>query len=212
GLLGYGFIYTNKDTLSIGTGALLSDLIESGLNVSDMLNRFKAHPAIAPLLAGGELVEYSAHLIPEGGYHALPRLFTDGALVVGDAAGLLNPLNREGSNFAMISGKLAAETIVEAKERGDYSAASLSRYQERLEESFILKDMYKIRNLTDFAHARPHLLTEVPEMLSRAAREYLTVDSVPKSVKQQKIVRLLREGLPPRRLLSDAVGALRALR
>ncbi len=212
GLLGYGFIYTNKDTISIGTGALLSDLIESGLNVSDMLNRFKAHPAIAPLLAGGELVEYSAHLIPEGGYHALPRLFTDGALVVGDAAGLLNPLNREGSNFAMISGKLAAETIVEAKERGDYSAASLSRYQERLEESFILKDMYKIRNLTDFAHARPHLLTEVPEMLSRAAREYLTVDSVPKSVKQQKIVRLLREGLPPRRLLSDAVGALRALR
>ncbi|HET7092800.1 MAG TPA: FAD-dependent oxidoreductase, partial [Thermomicrobiales bacterium] len=67
GLLGYGFIYTNKESLSIGTGALLSDLIVTGYNVNDMLDRFKRHPAVAPVLAGGETIEYSAHLIPEGG-------------------------------------------------------------------------------------------------------------------------------------------------
>ena len=212
GLLGYGFIYTNRDTLSIGTGALLSDLIESGINVSDMLNEFKAHPAIAPMLAGGETVEYSAHLIPEGGWKALPRLFSDGALVVGDAAGLVNPINREGSNFAMISGKLAAQAIVEAKAARDYSAVALSRYQELLENSFVLRDLYTIRNVTDFAHARPHLLSGIPEALSRAAREYLTVDDVPKSVKQRRIVQILREGLQPRRLAGDLVGAARMLR
>ncbi|MFO7271222.1 FAD-dependent oxidoreductase [Sphaerobacter thermophilus] len=212
GLLGYGFIYTNKDTISIGTGALLSDLIETGRNVSDMLNDFKAHPCIAPMLEGGELVEYSAHLIPEGGWHSMPRLFTDGAVVVGDAAGLLNPINREGSNFAMISGKLAAEAIIEAKAAGDFSAVGLSRYQELLEESFVLQDLYTIRNVTPFAHARPWLLNEVPEVLSRAMREYLTVDDDPKRVKQGKILRILRDGFPVGRTLGDAVGALRLLR
>lgn len=212
GLLGYGFIYTNKETISIGTGALLADLIETGYNVSDMLNEFKAHPAIAPLIEGGELVEYSAHLIPEGGWHAMPRLYTNGAVVVGDAAGLLNPINREGSNFAMISGKLAAEAIIEAKEAGDLSIVGLSRYQELLEESFILKDMRAIRNVTPFAHARPWLLTEVPETLARAAREYLTVDSVPKADKQAKMLRILRQGFPLGRTLGDAIGALRLLR
>jgi electron transfer flavoprotein-quinone oxidoreductase len=212
GLLGYGFIYTNRESISIGTGALLSDLIETGYNVNDMLNDFKKHPAIAPMLAGGETVEYSAHLIPEGGWNSLPRLYTDGGVLIGDAAGLVNPMNREGSNFAMISGKLAAETIIEAKSQSDYSAAALSRYRERLEQSFVLKDLHKIRNMTDFAHARPHLFNDIPELLSQAAREYLTVDGVPKSTKQKQITKLLRSGIPVRQVLDDAVGLVRAMR
>ena len=138
GLLGYGFIYTNKESLSIGTGALLEDLIESGINVNDMLDRFKAHPAIAPLIAGGETLEYSGHLIPEGGYNRLPQVFADGAVVVGDAAQLVNPVNREGGNLAMLSGKLAAQAIIEAKANDDFSAMSLSRYRELLDESVVM--------------------------------------------------------------------------
>ena len=210
GLLGYGFIYTNKDTLSVGTGALLADLIETGINVNDMLDRFKQHPAIAPLLAGGETVEYAAHLIPEGGYKRLPGLFADGVVVVGDAAGFVNPLNREGVNLAMLSGKLGAQAIVEARQRGDYSAASLSRYRELLEESVVLQDLYKIRNVTDFAHGRPHLLREYPRLLSDVAREYLTVDGVSKKEKQRRIARMIG-ALPKRRLVGDAIGAIRAL-
>ena len=170
GLLGYGFIYTNKESLSIGTGALLEDLIESGINVNDMLDRFKAHPAIAPLIAGGETLEYSGHLIPEAGYNRLPQVFADGAVVVGDAAQLVNPVNREGGNLAMLSGKLAAQAIIEAKANDDFSAMSLSRYRELLDESVVMADLHKIRNVTDFAHARPHLLREYPRVLSGDVR------------------------------------------
>ncbi len=210
GLLGYGFIYTNKESVSIGTGALLEDLIRTGINVNDMLDRFKRHPAIAPLIAGGETIEYSAHLIPEGGYHRMPQVYADGVVVVGDAAGFVNPLNREGVNLAMLSGQLAAQAIMAAAERGDFSAASLSRYRELLDESIVIKDLYKIRNVTDFAHSRPHLLRDYPALLSNAAAEYLTVDGMPKKVKQAKIAAMLRE-VPKRRLLGDAIGALRAM-
>ena len=210
GLLGYGFIYTNRESLSIGTGALLEDLIESGINVNDMLDRFKAHPAIAPLIAGGETLEYSGHLIPEAGYNRLPQVFVDGAVVVGDAAQLVNPVNREGGNLAMLSGKLAAQAIIEAKAKDDFSAMSLSRYRELLDESVVMSDLHKIRNVTDFAHTRPHLLRDYPRVLSAMFEEYLRVDGVPKKAKQQKIAAMARS-LPKRRLLDDLVGAARAL-
>jgi electron transfer flavoprotein-quinone oxidoreductase len=210
GLLGYGFIYTNKESLSIGTGALLEDLIETGLNVNDMLDRFKTHPAIAPLVAGGETLEYSGHLIPEGGYNRLPQVYADGAVVVGDAAQLVNPINREGGNLAMLSGKLAAQAIIEAKANDDFSAMGLSRYRELLDESVIMADLHKIRNVTDFAHARPHLLREYPEVLSGMFEEYLRVDGVPKKTKQKAMLGMAL-GLPKRRLLGDLVGAVRAL-
>lgn len=208
GLLGYGFIYTNRESLSIGTGALLEDLIATGLNVNDMLDRFKRHPAIAPLIAGGETLEYSAHLIPEGGYHRLPRLFADGAVVVGDAAQLVNPLNREGANLAMLSGQLAGQAIIEAKEAADFSAMQLSRYRELLDESVVMQDLHKIRNVTEFAHSRPHLLREYPALLSSMAEEYLRVDGMPKKDKLKKIARLLA-AQPKGRLLDDAIrGAI----
>ena len=208
GLLGYGFIYTNKESLSIGTGALLEDLIATGLNVNDMLDRFKKHPAIAPLLAGGEMLEYSGHLIPEGGYHRLPRLFTDGAVVVGDAAQLVNPLNREGANLAMLSGQVAAQAVIEAKRTDDFSAMSLSRYRELLDDSVIMKDLHKIRNVTEFAHDRPHLLREYPAMISSIAEEYLRVDGVPKKDKIRSILNEVSRQ-PKGRLLQDLIkGAL----
>ena len=211
GLLGYGFVYTNRESLSIGTGALLGDLIETGINVNDMLDRFKRHPAIAPLLAGGQTIEYSAHLIPEGGYHRMPRLYGDGVVVVGDAAGFVNPLNREGVNLAMLSGKLAAQAISEAIARDNLSAAALSRYRELLEQSVVLKDLYSIRNLTSFAHARPHALRDYPRLAAAVAEDYLTVDGTPKREKYGKILRRIG-AVPKKRLLRDLGGALSAFR
>ncbi|MCO5176783.1 MAG: FAD-dependent oxidoreductase [Thermomicrobiales bacterium] len=210
-LLGYGFIYTNKDTLSIGTGALLSDLIESGLNVSDMLDTFKQHPSVAPLIAGGEMVEYSAHLIPEGGWNSLPTLYIDGAIVCGDAAMMVNAMNREGSNFAMISGKLAGETVIRAKERDNFSAATLSYYRELLDDTFIMKDLHKVKDVTAFAHDRPYLLRDLPEAVSQMLRTYLRVDSVPKSTKQKAMAGILRDALPIKRSIRDALAAWKAM-
>lgn len=210
-LLGYGFIYTNKDTISIGSGALLQDLIDVGVNVNDMLERFKQHPSVAALIEGGETIEYAAHLIPEGGWHSLPQLYIDGALLCGDAAMLVNPLNREGSNFAMLSGVFAGQTVLRAKERGDFHAATLSYYRELLDDSFIMKDLYKIRNVTDFAHSRPYLLTDVPEAISQALREYLRVDSVPKKDKQAKMIAGMRKAMPMRRTVRDMLAARKVM-
>ena len=95
GLLGYGFIYTNKESLSIGTGALLEDLIESGINVNDMLDRFKAHPAIAPLIAAGRRSSTRVTSSRKGATTGCRR-FADGAVVVGDAAQLVNPAESGG--------------------------------------------------------------------------------------------------------------------
>lgn len=211
GLLGYGFIYTNRESISIGTGALLEDLIQSGRNVNDMLDRFKKHPAIAPLIQGGETVEYSAHLIPEVGYDRMPQVYAGGVVVVGDAAGLVNPMNREGANLAMLSGRLAAQAIIEAKDKQDFSAASLSKYKQLLDDSIIAADMKKISKLTPFAHDRPQLFTTYPQTLSDAAFEYLSVDGLSKSAKQQKIAGMFTK-LPKRQLASDIFGVLKAMK
>ncbi len=86
GMTGMGFIYTNKESLSLGIGCLVSDFAEKGETPYGLLEAFKKHPSVAPLIAGSEVKEYAAHLIPEGGYKAIPQLFGDGWVVVGDAA------------------------------------------------------------------------------------------------------------------------------
>src|SRR6266542_3751929 len=141
GMLGYWFIYTNRDSLSVGVGALLSDFIKRKVNPNDLMERFKSHPMLKKLLEGGESKEYMAHLIPEGGAAAMPPLYTDGMLVVGDAAGMSNAIYREGSNLALASAKIAAQTCVEAHKAGDFSSKTLARYAERLDTSFVMKDL-----------------------------------------------------------------------
>jgi len=211
GMMGTAFIYTNKDSLSIGAGAVISDLVAAHLNPNDLLEQLKAHPAVRPLVEGGETREYLAHLIPEGGYHALPQLATDGLLVVGDAAMLVNSYHREGSNLAMISGKFAAETVIEAKQRGDFSAAGLSGYRRRLEQSFILKDMKKYANAGHYFERNKHFFTLYPELANMAAADFLTVDGVPKRAKQWSIVRKALRARSPLGMLRDALGAARRM-
>ncbi|TLN24198.1 FAD-binding protein, partial [bacterium] len=146
GVPGAGFIYTNRDTVSIGLILFLEELSAEGISPVDALDRFKAHPAVAPLIRGGELMEYGAHLLPETGFNKLPLLAKDGLLLVGDAAGLISTSPRhEGSNFAMASGMLAGEAAAEAFKAGDFTAASLSSYKRKLEESFIMKDLEHYR-------------------------------------------------------------------
>ena len=211
GMLGYGFIYTNRDSLSIGVGALLSDFIKKKVNPNDLMERFKAHPMLKKLLEGGEAKEYMAHLIPEGGAAAMPPLYTDGMLVVGDAAGMSNAIYREGSNLALASAKVAAQTCIEAHETGDFSATTLSRYAARLEDTFVLKDLRQYTRTSSYFQRQTQFLDAYPEMLVEAAHELLSVDSVPKRDKQRKILRQMLARRGPVALVKDAVGAFRAL-
>jgi len=211
GMLGYGFIYTNRDSLSVGVGALLSDFIRTKVNPNDLMERFKAHPMVRKLLEGGESKEYMAHLIPEGGATVMPPVYTDGMLVVGDAAGMSNAIYREGSNLALVSAKLAVQTCVEAHERGDFSAESLKRYKELLDDSFIMKDLQLYSRTSRFFQENTEFLEKYPQLIVDAVHEFFAVDSIPKQDKQRRILRRLMEQRAPLAMIRDAFGALRAL-
>lgn len=180
GMLGYAFLYTNKDSLSLGVGCKLSDYQRTGIRPSDHLELVKKHPYVAKLISGGKTLEYSSHLIPEGGFKSMPPLSADGFLVAGDAAQMTNPAYREGSNLAMTSGKLAGETVVEAKVRGDFSAASLSAYKDKLKASYVLPDMEEVKDLEDSVESSPGFLDFYPKLACDLAHLRFSADGVPK--------------------------------
>jgi len=211
GMIGQGFIYTNKESVSLGVGALLSDLIKAKTNPQKLIERLKEHPMVRSLIQGGEVREYLGHLIPEGGYRNLPRLYGDGILVVGDAAMLVNALHREGSNLAVASGRAAAKTVLEAKRRGDFSSRTLALYRQLLEESFVLKDLRTYRGLPEYLESHPQLLNLYPQLLSEAVQEYLTVDGLPKKEKRARIRQGITSKRPTWRLLRDMIEGWRAL-
>jgi electron transfer flavoprotein-quinone oxidoreductase len=171
-----GFMYTNRDTISIGIAVSMRDLDESKQRPNVLFEQFKNHPSIAPLIKDGELKEYSAHLIPEGGYDYVANIYTDGMLVVGDAAMLVNAVNWEGTNLAMTSGIIAGETVIEAKKKNDFSSRTLKKYRERLEESFVLKDLKKYRCIPEFFSSNPDFFTVYPETLNELFYMWHVVD------------------------------------
>ena len=117
--------------------------------------RFKQHPFVARLLEGGKLLRYGAKTIAAGGYHAMPQLYADGVLLVGDCAGFLNPQRIKGIHTAIKSGMLAAEAIFEALIAGDYSARQLQRYEELVRASWVIPELRKVRNFhAAFRHGR----------------------------------------------------------
>jgi electron-transferring-flavoprotein dehydrogenase len=124
------------------------DYPQHSLDVHELLQRLKTHPLFSEYLMGGELAEWGAKTIPEGGYHALPkRLYGEGALIVGDAAGLVNVPALKGIHYAVLSGMLAARAAFESLKRGETSAESLAVYDRRVRESFIGRDLYRTRNM-----------------------------------------------------------------
>jgi electron transfer flavoprotein-quinone oxidoreductase len=209
-MMGSGFIYTNRDTLSVGFGAIVSHMVETKLRPNDLIEEMKAHPAVKPLLEGSEIKEYLAHLIPEVKYDELPRPFGDGYLLLGDTAGFVNFMFQEGSNLAITSGKLAGETVIAAHRTGDFSAAALSSYQRRLADSFVLKDLRDLRKAPGFFRSHREFFGIYPRMLNEAAREFLTVDASSKKEKRNQIFHLIRRHRPLRRMGRDMVDAVRA--
>ncbi len=212
GMGGYAFIYTNRESLSVGAGALMSHFMKTKITPYALLERVKQHPLVRPLIAGGQVVEYLAHAIPEGGYKAMPKLYTDGALIAGDAAMMVNGLHREGSNLAITAGRLAAETVIEAKAKGDFSAQSLSAYREKLQHSFVLKDLQKYQHLPEFIDRHSDLLGIYPDLVNRAVHEMLTVDGMSKREKQKKIWNDLTATRSLWQLLKDGYQAWKAIR
>jgi len=213
--VGTGFLNTNKDSLTIGVGCMLSDFKANPQRTKpyELLEKLKKHPSIAPMIAGGEMKEYCAHLIPEGGFNAVPRLHGDGWLIVGDSGGFVNSVHREGSNLAMTSGRLAAETLIEMKAAGLPPVAKhLKAYKDKLDASFVMKDLKKYRNLPDVLHGNPQFFTAYPELVNRAASTFFTVDGVDKRTKEKEIMGSFRSARSLTGLVGDAFKLWRASR
>jgi electron transfer flavoprotein-quinone oxidoreductase len=178
GVPGGGFVYTNAESVAVGVVVQVAALSQSGRRPEELVADLKAHPAVAPLVAGGELKEYSAHLIPEGGYDAMPELVGDGLLVAGDAAGLCLAagLWLEGVNFAIGSGAAAGEAAAEALGAGDTSAAGLGGYKRRLESSFVLRDHKKLRRAPSLLLSE-RMQQRYPRILCDIAEAMFTVEN-----------------------------------
>lgn len=116
------------------------------LNPQQELQVFKSHRFISHLLKGGEVVSYGAKTLPEGGYFSVPGLVTDGAVIIGDDAGFTNVKKLKGLHYAIKSGILAASAIFDALEKGSFSKQDLKGYEERLVESFVMKDLMEAKN------------------------------------------------------------------
>ncbi len=212
GVNGGGFVYTNLDTVAVGVVLKLPALAAQQRRPEEIIATLKGHPAIAPLVEGGEVKEYSAHVIPEAGLAMMPKMTGDGLLVAGDAAALCLAAGiwLEGVNFAMASGIAAGEAAVEALTAGDPSRAGLAGYERRLAETFVLRDHRKLRRAPSLVlsdrvqHLYPSLIANTVEGMFR-------VDNPAPKPGLRRLLNAERKRLGVRRrdLLRDALDGLR---
>ena len=212
GLPGGAFIYTNKESLSVGIVAQLSALSKAGVTANELLEGFKGHPVVSKLIAGSTLVEYAGHLIPVAGVNMMPRLYGDGVLVAGDAAALVigTGLILEGANLAVASGVMAAQTIIEAKGKSDFSAASLARYEALLKESFVLKDLNTFKNAPHYLE-NERIYTTYPDLACHVAHELFTSDGKPRRKTFSALRGSVKGKVTPWQIMTDLIRGGRAL-
>ncbi len=183
GMFGGGFLYTNKDTLSLGIVVGIDALMRKSPQIEAyrLMDDFKARPDVARWIRGGEMKEYAAHIISEAGINGISRLYTAGMLVAGDAAGFaLNMgITVRGMEFAVASGVIAADVAVEALNKGDVSKGFLAEYEKRLRASFVLRDMETFRHSKE-ALENPRLFTVYPKFLSSLLKVLFTVSGTPR--------------------------------
>ncbi|QMD24970.1 FAD-dependent oxidoreductase [Citrobacter freundii] len=211
GLMGGGFLYTNQDSISLGLVCGLGDIAHTTKSVPQMLEDFKQHPTIRPLIAGGELLEYSAHMVPEGGLAMVPELVNDGVMIVGDAAGFCLNLGYtiRGMDLAIASAEAAAKTAIAAKERQDFSANSLREYKHTLEQGCVMHELQHFRKIPALME-NPRLFTQYPRMVADIMSEIFTVDGRPTPPMRKRIMpHVKRIGLM--NLLKDGIKGATAL-
>jgi electron transfer flavoprotein-quinone oxidoreductase len=208
---GGGFLYTNRDSLSIGVVVQIASLAEKKVRAYELLDQFKQHPAVAPFVRESVTIEYSAHMIPEGGWSTLSTLSREGMMVVGDAAGFVfaTGLFLEGMNFAIASGLAAAAVAQQAHADKDFSAQSMARYRKRLESSFVLKDLKKYRHASAFIN-NEHLQNVYPDLICDTMENIFRSNGMPRRKLGRVILGTMREKVSLRTLMRDGWQAGRA--
>ncbi|MCK9315414.1 MAG: electron transfer flavoprotein-ubiquinone oxidoreductase [Verrucomicrobia bacterium] len=144
---GGGFVYqTAPNQVMVGYVYAL-DYTSPTANPHKLFRRFKAHPIIEPYLRGGKIVAYGAKVIPEGGFFAVPEVYNDGVLIVGDGAGLVDSLRIKGVHIAMMSGRAAGETLANCWIKNDFSKGALQQYDVKLKETPGWQQLKRVKNV-----------------------------------------------------------------
>lgn len=182
GIIGGAFVYANEESVSVGIVATMSEVLKQDIPVYQMLENFKNRPEIKPLIVGGKLVEYSGHVVPEGGIHMMPEIIGDGVLVAGDAAMLCMNLGYtvRGMDLAVESGSIAAKAAIKALDAGDTSKAGLGVYKSMLDNSFIMRDMNMYAEAPEFLENCPGMFRGYPEMIRDIMTPLFMVDGEPR--------------------------------
>lgn len=213
GTFGGGFVYTNRASVSLGLVAGIEATMNHGkAPLCQMLEDFKAHPAVAALIRGGKVVEHSGHMVPEGGLSIMPELTGDGVLLAGESAMMCVNLGYQvrGMDYAVAAGMHAGREAAKALEAGDTSKAGLAGYVRALDDSFVMKDLRQFAKVPAFMEGFDRMFSGYPEMVRDLMNGLFIVDGSP--------VGPLKKSMPPivkrvgvMNLLKDARGAMRAL-
>src|ERR1700726_2998546 len=151
-MYGGGWVYgLQNNRVSLGMVVAL-ECADPLFDPHEAFQKFKTHPFVRKILDGGKLVRYGAKTVPYGGWYSAPKNYVDGGLIIGDSASLLNSQRLKGIHTAIKSGMLAAETIYEAFCAGDTSTAKLSAYQQKIEQSWLKRELWPVRNFHQGFH------------------------------------------------------------
>ncbi|MDR1806632.1 MAG: FAD-dependent oxidoreductase [Propionibacteriaceae bacterium] len=214
GVGGGGFLYTNKDTLSVGLVLRLDDLEKKKLRTVDIFDHYLEYPLVDSLVKGGELVEYGCHLVNEGGEAMMGQLVFPGLVIVGDAAGLtLNTgLTVRGMDLAIGSAIAASSAVSAALEKGDTSAAGLSGYTANLASSFVGQDMHTYNKAPAFLESAVGMYGDYGQLLADVLHGAFSLDGTPRQ-HMSKVARQALKKSPVKlmQLAKDGLKGLKAL-
>lgn len=201
GIQGGGFLYTNKDTVSLGIVFSPESAANQGKSIHKIYQDFKMHPAIYPLIGDGNTVEYGAHLVPESGWRGVPKnLYREGFLVIGDAAGFCINTGTilRGIDLAIVSGVAAARAILEAKD----SASVGPVYVEELEDFGIIPTMKLFKGWPDIV-SLPRMAETYPRLANDALRFMFTVDGKVPEKMPKAMKAIVKRHVTIRQMISD---------
>ncbi len=213
GYPGGGFLYTNRESLSLGIVVKLPAFEKATkTKAPEFIDYLKQFPYIQRIIKDGNTIEYSAHLVPEGGYSGLSKLYTNGLLVVGDAAGLALNIGYalEGMNFAIASGIAAATTIQRAHQQRNYTKKTMKHYQRLMNQSFVIKDMKTFQNAPAIISS-PRLMKAYPDFINNFAHQLYQSTATPRPKLMNLLLKHVIHEISLPYLIIDGLQAVRGL-
>lgn len=202
GVVGGGFLYTNKESISLGLVLSPEAVAKQNKKIFDILQDFKMHPTIYPLLSDGETIEYGAHLVPEAGWRGVPKnLYRDGLLVIGDAAGFVinTGMTIRGIDLAIVSGVAAARAIISSSGR---KANVGPEYISQLDQLNLLPTMKLFASWPEITQ-NPRMSGTYPLMFNDMMKRMFAVDnSIPEKL-SKSMWQITRQHVSIRQILAD---------